>query len=305
MTEVRPRRSLVGAPDEVCTVALRPLRTAGEYAAAVALQGQTWGPRYHELVPPSLQMLTQRLGGVVSGAFDPGGALVGFVFGMTGLMDGRLVHWSHMLAVAETHRNAGIGRRLKEHQRALLRGSGVAEIRWTFDPLVARNGHLNLHVLGTRVLDYVVDAYGDTGSDLHAFGTDRFVVSWPVSGDGVATGAPTGHAPGAAGVAGAAGTADGAGAAAGTLDGADVPLVNSPPGDPAPAADDAWDAAEVGVQVPAEVEILARVNLPLARAWRASTRQAFRGALSRGYRVVGFTGVRGEPGRYLLRRPAP
>jgi predicted GNAT superfamily acetyltransferase len=39
-------------------------------------------------VPASVQKLTQQLGGVVSGAFDRGDTLIGFVFGMTGLGGG-------------------------------------------------------------------------------------------------------------------------------------------------------------------------------------------------------------------------
>ena len=101
------------------------------------------------------------------------------MFGITGVQEGQLVHWSHMLAVERAYRDHGLGRRLKECQRELLRELGVDTIYWTFDPLVARNAHLNLNRLGTTVREYVPDMYGDTGSPLHTFGTDRFVVAWP------------------------------------------------------------------------------------------------------------------------------
>ena len=116
---------------------------------------------------------------------------------MTGVRDGALVHWSDMLAVGPEARDRGIGRRLKLYQRSLVAELGVTQILWTFDPLVARNAHLNLNALGARVIDYVPDMYGaDTGSTLHqGIGTDRFVVAWEVrdrgAGDRRGGGAPS------------------------------------------------------------------------------------------------------------------
>ena len=48
---------------------------------------------------------------------------------------------------------------------------------WTFDPLVAKNAHLNLNLLGARVVEYVRDMYGTTTSPLHnGLATDRLIV---------------------------------------------------------------------------------------------------------------------------------
>jgi predicted GNAT superfamily acetyltransferase len=137
-------------------------------------------------VPRSILKIAARLDGVVAGAFDGdggngGGSLVGFVFGLTGVEDGAIVHWSHMLAVAPEARNHGIGRRLKEFQRDAVAKLGAKTIYWTFDPLVARNAHLNINVLGVRVTEYVEEMYGQSTSPMHrGIGTDRFVVAWPV-----------------------------------------------------------------------------------------------------------------------------
>ena len=72
---------------------------------------------------------------------------------------------------------------MKLYQRELLLGRGVEIIFWTYDPLVARNAHINLNKLGTKIQEYVPDMYGeDTGSDLHrGIGMDRFIVRWPIS----------------------------------------------------------------------------------------------------------------------------
>ncbi len=162
-------------------VVLRDLAGQAELEAAVRLQEETWGAGFRERVPASILLVAQKTGGVAAGAFAPGGELLGFVFGISGVRDGRLVHWSDMLAVRPEHRGRGVGEALKRYQRERCRRIGVETIHWTFDPLVARNARLNLLRLGARVDEFVVDMYGTaTGSPLHPLGTDRFVVSWPV-----------------------------------------------------------------------------------------------------------------------------
>lgn len=187
--ERAPRATTAPLPPDAAqaasAVAIRRVETLAEYRACVALQEATWGEGFSERVPSSVLLVTQKLGGVVVGAFRPDGTLVGFVFGMTGPMHGRLVHWSDMLAVRPEARGGGIGERLKRHQRDLVRALGVETMHWTFDPLVARNARLNLVRLGARATAYVPDMYGDsTGSPLHGgMPTDRLVVTWDLTRD--------------------------------------------------------------------------------------------------------------------------
>jgi predicted GNAT superfamily acetyltransferase len=161
---------------------IRDLATHADYAACVELQRDTWGQGFGDVVPASILQVSQKVGGVAAGAFDAGGRLVGFVYGITGVKDGRIVHWSDMLAVRPEAQNAGLGRRLKEFQRRKVAKAGAELIYWTFDPLQARNAHLNFNVFGVRAEKYVRDMYGEnTGSDLHrGIGTDRLIVAWPV-----------------------------------------------------------------------------------------------------------------------------
>lgn len=253
------------ATDEI---ELRALKSHADLNAGVELQRLTWGADYTDCVPASILKVSQLVGGVSAGAFAADGRLVGFVYGLTGVREGRLVHWSHMLAVLPEYRNHGVGRRLKEFQRDSLRGTGVEKIEWTFDPLVARNAHLNLNRLGATVDAYVPDMYGDTGSALHAFGTDRFIVSWPVAG--------------ATPVSALAQLPD-SWRRAPILDG----------GEP--------DGAVARIEIPRDVESM---NVADARVWRAETRGAFVRALGAGYRVVAF--VPGSPTcSYILARTQP
>ncbi len=162
------------------SIEIRPLATPLELQECVRLQRETWGDGFSDVVPASILNVAQRVGGVSVGAFDEHGALLGFVFGITGIERGRIVHWSDMLAVRPSARNLGLGRRLKEHQRHVVRELGASIIYWTFDPLVARNAHLNFNRLGVRLADYVEDMYGITDSALHGgIATDRLVVAWP------------------------------------------------------------------------------------------------------------------------------
>src|SRR5438067_3815899 len=174
-------------------ITVRRVATLAEYQTCVAIQEETWGQGFRELVPTAILMVAQKLGGVCAAAFDAHDRMLGFVFGITGLKDGALVHWSDLLAVRPEARGAHLGERLKRYQRELVLAVGVHTMYWTFDPLVARNAHLNLVRLGARAAEYVPNMYGDrTGSPLHgALATDRFVAEWDLV-------APNGRPPPAA-----------------------------------------------------------------------------------------------------------
>ncbi len=161
-----------------------PLTKPGfDTAASVALQRDTWGDDFRELAPPALLQIAQKVGGLAVGAFDAAGSLVGFIFGLTGVREGQLTHWSHMLAVREDARDQGLGRQLKMHQRERLRTLGVRRIQWSYDPLVARNANLNLNGLRVSVLQYVRDMYGENplSKTDSVIGTDRLVVEWIIA----------------------------------------------------------------------------------------------------------------------------
>ena len=164
-------------------VDIRHLRTEDEFAACIDLQRETWGSSFSDVVPVSMLQVSVKMGGVCMGAFGPDRELAGFVYGITGVRKGELAHWSHMLAVRPDLRDRGIGRRLKMAQADALRALGVKAVYWTYDPLVARNAHLNLNLLGATIDEYVPDMYGTSDSELHRLGTDRFIVRWCLEGE--------------------------------------------------------------------------------------------------------------------------
>lgn len=165
------------------TVVIRALATLEEREQAVALQEATWGVGFTERVPGAILLVAQKTGGVVGGAFDPDGRLLGFVFGMVGVRNGALFHWSDMLALVPEARGSGLAERLKHWQADQCRALGIREMVWTFDPLVARNAWFNLRRLKAEIAEYVENVYGVTDSPLMGpIPTDRFVARWRLDG---------------------------------------------------------------------------------------------------------------------------
>jgi predicted GNAT superfamily acetyltransferase len=169
---------------------IRALEGYEELRACTQLQEEIWGAGFDERVPTAILRIALGYGGVLAGAFE-GKTLVGFVFGLTGLEEGRLVHWSDMLAVRALWRGRGIGVALKAWQRDHLLALGVREMRWSFDPLESANARLNLVRLGAQGRWYEENMYGESNSPLHAgIGTDRLIVQWKMEPDSATTPGP-------------------------------------------------------------------------------------------------------------------
>jgi predicted GNAT superfamily acetyltransferase len=243
-------------------VRLREFGSVADYHQCVAVQNEVWGSEgAGHTVPASLLLAASHVGALGIGAFDAEGAMLGFVFGLTGVKEGEVVHWSHMLAVRETAREKGLGRMLKEFQRAELARRGIAHIYWTFDPLQARNAHLNLNLLGARVVEYVPDMYGTSDSPLHfGLATDRLVVSYPTTA--THTRRPTPPTPAAG-----------------------VPVMTPFPrrGD---LSDGTGENDTLLIEIPARLDDGADVSPQDMADWRMRTRESFEWALAHGYAVT-------------------
>ncbi len=253
------------------SVVIREFVSLEDYEACVALQDDTWGHGFSERVPGAILRVAQKIGGVSAGGFAPDGRLLGFVFGLTGLRDGALVHWSDMLAVRPEVRGSGLAEQLKRYQSAAVRALGVKTMLWTADPLVARNAHFNINRLGALPREYVPNMYGDnTGSVLHgAMPTDRFVYHWDLDVEpGPRSVEPRSAEPPDA-------TA------------AHVPSAIEVPGDGMPVPVETPGAAVVRVPVPRELTLIQADSTALALAWRMTVRTAFE-RLHDGFHVTRF-----------------
>ncbi len=255
------------------TASLRHLSRPVEYDACVRLQRITWGDSFTDIVPASILLVSQKVGGLVAGAFNSENEMVGFVFSLIGSLEDKLVHWSHMLAVHPEARGKGLGRQLKMFQRDELLKRGIRTVFWTFDPLQARNAHLNLNRLGAEIVGYVPNMYGDdTGSPLHGGGgTDRLIVRWELQGQR------------------ARWAVQGDALQTSSAEIADSPLVTPPePPDAIPEAGELPESSSVKIEIPCDLMIVAEHDPARLARWRQTVRRAFLTYLGRGYATQSF-----------------
>jgi predicted GNAT superfamily acetyltransferase len=170
-------------------VRARPLESTDELERAALLYREVFGytDPSHGVNPRLLAALAAN-GGSVVGALTPDGTLVGFAYGFAAVDDaGRSYHYSQAAVVSAVAQGLGVGRRLKHAQADVARSRGAATMRWCFDPVLARNAHFNLDVLGARGRWFQPDFYGP--------GTDRLVVEWDLHGEPGAAAVPTAAEP--------------------------------------------------------------------------------------------------------------
>jgi len=152
------------------------LVTIEECDALISVMAETWGP--YQLLPREVVRALGESGNMPWGAFE-GSTLVGYVLGWAGVDAAGLHLHSHMLAVLPGRRHGGVGFALKLAQRAQALEQGITVVRWTFDPLVARNAYFNLQKLGAVVDRFERDFYGEMTDELNrGERSDRFVVRW-------------------------------------------------------------------------------------------------------------------------------
>jgi predicted GNAT superfamily acetyltransferase len=238
-----------------------------------AVVARVWG---EDELRPSLARAFEHAGCGVYGAVGPDGELVGFVLGFLGWQEGLHLH-SHMLAVLPEWRSRGIGYALKLAQRAACLDAAVEEVRWTFDPLVVRNGRFNLVRLGTVGTAFLPGFYGEMTDRINRDDrSDRFEVRWPLLSERVQQ----------------------------TLSGRSLP---PPPGpvllacdgdEEAPRPKETAAAAQPGamIAVPADHAALRRRDPALGSEWREASARAFQSCFRAGLVVAWIT----EAGEYVF-----
>jgi len=253
---------------------IRQLEGYEELQMCVALEKKTWGEDFDDVATAAILLVCQEVGGLVAGAFDTSDRLVGVIFGLTGLREGRPVHWSHMLAVVPNLRDRGLGRKLKFYQRDFVLDLGIDLVYWTYDPLEARNAHFNINRLGVNIDEYVRDIYGtgDTSPVFRGIGTDRFIVTWHLKSERVAR----------------AERGEKTWLRAGVHEAPIVNTTSSDDGTVTPVETDLPSGRLTRVEILPDIQLV-KLNAPQqAATWRNVTRRAFEHYLSIGYVVDGF-----------------
>jgi predicted GNAT superfamily acetyltransferase len=173
-------------------ITVRECESIEEFDGCVELQREAFGLPDLELSPRRHLIVARSAGGFVLGAFD-GARLVGFVLNQVAARGREIIGYSHMMAVAHAYQNRGIGARLKWAQRERSLAQGSRFIKWTWDPMQARNAHFNINRLGVGVKTYAANFYGtdyavpagESGKQ-HGIDSDRLVAAWELDSPKVA-----------------------------------------------------------------------------------------------------------------------
>jgi len=256
------------------SVTVRDVRGADELRACQDLQRRAWGiTEDGYVVPVATMAAAQRVGGLILGAFDANGALVGFAFAFLGKLDERLLLWSQLTGVHPAHQSTGVGRLLKFEQRRRAHEMGLDAVAWAFDPMQASNAAFNLGVLGATCRVYEPDMYGSRSDALNVgLATDRLIAEWATSG---VTGGRTSPWPDA------------------------IELVTTRDGEVGMVESITPHTPHLQIEIPPRIsEVKSRTSV--AHQWQAAVRAAFQSAFAAGYVSVGFTRADPSRPRYLL-----
>jgi predicted GNAT superfamily acetyltransferase len=141
-------------------IVIRECVTIDELDSCLALQREVFGLPDLEISPRRHLIVSRQAGGWTLGAFVAG-TLVGFVHHMAAVRgSNEIFGYSHMMAVDPAFQNQGVGARLKWSQRERAIQEGRSFIKWTWDPMQARNAHFNLNRLGVTVSNHAANFYG-------------------------------------------------------------------------------------------------------------------------------------------------
>jgi len=160
-------------------IAIRPLETVEEVFAASAVLSGVWGGDRTGM-PPNLLRALAHSGNYAVGLYDED-RMIGASVAFFAAPAERSMH-SHITGILDGYRSQGLGRLLKAHQRQWAFARDVGHITWTFDPLVARNAHFNLRVLGARITEYLPDQYGAMDDGVNRGDeSDRLMARWALA----------------------------------------------------------------------------------------------------------------------------
>ena len=270
-------------------VTVRSITDAGGFHAVEELQRAVWSMPDLEVVPLHQLRAAVSAGGVLLGAFDEHGTLVGFCYGFIGLRDGDLLFYSHMAGVRPGLQDRDIGFLLKRAQRQAALDRGLDRMVWTFDPLQSLNASFNLRKLGVTASRYYVDYYGEMPDAINrGVPSDRLEVDWWLR-DPAVEARLTGDA------------------SPRSWPDAPAALVGIRRGDTlAPDIAPDLDQPVVRVEVPTTFGDIKTRAPELALSWRMASREVFQHYFAIGYQAVDFASARDEAiGSYILRRSGP
>jgi predicted GNAT superfamily acetyltransferase len=165
-------------------IIIREVETVEEMQKCIELQRKVFASPDLEISPVRHLIVAKYAGGFTLGAYS-GEKLVGFALSLPMFRGKERAFYSHMAAVDNDLQNAGIGAKLKWAQRDRALNDGANYIKWTYQPVLARNAFFNIERLGANVSQYMPNYYG-TDAEASAeqkevqqgIDSDRLFVDW-------------------------------------------------------------------------------------------------------------------------------
>ena len=163
--------------DEI-KVTIAPFRNLADYKSCEDIQREVWHSQDIDVVPAPMLLAATHSGGIILGAYNSLGDLIGFVFSILGAAGGKPIQHSHMLAVRTAYRNFDVAFKLKMAQRKESLKRKISAIHSSFDPMQPLNAYFTLGKLGAWANAYEENFYGETTSLLdRGLPTDRLLRS--------------------------------------------------------------------------------------------------------------------------------
>jgi len=169
---------------------IRECTSVSELSECVALQREVFALPEIEISPVRHFIVTRNAGGFTLGAFAEK-KLIGFVLSVAAFFGNERFFYSHMTAVKKDYQSYGIGAKLKWAQREQALAKGANFIKWTFQPVQARNAFFNLEKLGATIRHYEPNFYGTdystVGDQTEKLGldSDRLFAEWHLESEKV------------------------------------------------------------------------------------------------------------------------
>jgi len=168
-------------------IKIRECESFRDLDACVNLQREVFALPDLEISPLRHLIVTKNAGGFTLGAFIEE-QLVGFVLSVPGFLADERILYSHMTAVSKDFQNLHIGAQLKWAQRERALEMSVKFIKWTFQPVQARNAFFNLERLGAVIKTYAPNFYGTdypTIGEKIGLDSDRLIAEWHLESEKV------------------------------------------------------------------------------------------------------------------------
>ncbi len=171
-------------------IEIREISEVEDLKSCVALQREVFALPDLEISPVRHLIVTKNAGGFTLGAFIEK-SLVGFVLSVPMFYGEERSFYSHMTAVLPQFQSLGIGAKLKWTQRERALSENAKFIKWTFQPIQARNAFFNLERLGVIIKTYTPNFYGTDYSTSHnqngkiGLDSDRLFAEWHLESEKV------------------------------------------------------------------------------------------------------------------------